>query len=177
MKPQWAIQPTFRLDIDASMETAIARFERAMARRENEALYLTHGEYAEFHLEPEMHRLWTPHLLIYFLAGDGPESCRLMGRFAPRPNVWTLIWIFYLAFFCAIFFAGIFAGSQWLVGEFPWGFAIVIATMVLYAGLFLASQIGQSLCSDQMDLLRGRLDSVLDEAGLVIAKRGRESAA
>jgi hypothetical protein len=113
-----------------------------------------------------MHRLWSPHLSIYFLDGEVSDACFLMGRFAPRPNVWTLVWIFYLAFFCSIFFAGIFGGSQWLLGEFPWGWAIVAATLVLYAGLFVASQIGQSLCSDQIELLRSRLDSVLNDSGL-----------
>lgn len=168
MKPQWAIEPTFQLPIQATKGEAISRFQTAMQRKGDERLYMAHGEYAEFHLEPEMHRLWSPHLTVYFTEGTAPERCALMGRFAPRPNVWTLIWIFYLAFFCAIFFAGIFAGSQWLVGEFPWGLAIVAATAVLYGGLFTASRIGQSWCSDQMDLLRGRLDGILVEAGLKV---------
>ncbi len=163
---QWAIQPTFRLLIPASKNAAMAQFNAAMAKRGDESLYLAIGEYAEFHLEPHMHRLWSPHLSVYFLDGDASDACFLMGRFAPRPNVWTLVWIFYLAFFCSIFFAGIFAGSQWLVGEFPWALAIVLATLVLYAGLFLCSQIGQSLCADQMELLRGRLDDVLRTANL-----------
>jgi hypothetical protein len=116
-------------------------------------------------------------LAVYFLEAEQPDSCQLMGRFAPRPNVWTLVWILYLAFFCAIFFAAIFGGSQWLVGEFPWAWAIVLATIVPYAGLFLASQIGQSLCSDQMELLRGRLDGVLGEAGLQASEASRTSTA
>jgi hypothetical protein len=175
MKPQLAIQPTFRLDVSAAKEVAVPRFQSAMERRGDGQLYMSHGEYAEFHLEPEMHRLWSPHLLVYFVDGNSDDRCSLIGRFAPRPNLWTLIWIFYLAFFCSIFFAGIFAGSQWLVGEFPWGLAIVAATLVLYAGLFIASQIGQSLCADQMDLLRGRLDKVLTDAGLVGTERRRET--
>lgn len=170
MKPQWAIEPTFQLELLAPMEAAVPRFQDAILQRENDSLYLTYGEYAEFHLEPELHRLWSPHLTVYFTPGTSEGRCLLRGRFAPRPNLWTLIWIFYLAFFCAIFFAGIFAGSQWLVGEFPWGLAIVAATVALYAGLFTASQIGQSLCSDQMDLLRSRLDDTLRDAGLETVK-------
>jgi hypothetical protein len=77
------------------------------------------------------------------------------------------VWIFYLVFFCSIFFAAIFGGSQWMIGQFPWGWAIVLATLILYAGLFLTSQIGQSLCHDQMELLRNRLDEVLLEARLL----------
>jgi hypothetical protein len=175
MKPQWAIEPTFRLAIPASKDDAIRRFQLAIEHRNDPELYLAHGEYAELHLETDLHRLWSPHLTVYFIDGDesrgidrhgNVERCLLMGRFAPRPNLWTLIWIFYLAFFCTIFFASIFAGSQWLIGEFPWGLAIVGATAVLYLGLFVTSQIGQSLCGDQMDLLRGRLGDLLRDAAL-----------
>jgi hypothetical protein len=166
-KPQWALEPTFQIEIPADKSAAVPRFQAAMERLANKSLSIAHGEYAEFHLEPEMHRLWSPHLAVYFIEGKEPDRCFLVGRFAPRPNLWTLIWIFYLTFFCAIFFASIFAGAQWLIGEFPWGIAIVAATAVLYAGLFIASQIGQSLCGDQMDLLRERLQKVLVDAGLV----------
>lgn len=173
MKMQWAIEPTFRLEILASRESAIPRFVSAIERKSDPRLYLAHGEYAELHLEPTVHRLWSPHLTVYFLAGADESTCYLLGRFAPRPNLWVLIWIFYLAFFCIIFFAGIYAGSQWLVGEFPWGFAIVAATFVLYASLFIASQIGQALCHDQIDLLRERLHGLLREADLTV--RGSEN--
>lgn len=166
MKPQWALEPTFQIEIPAEKNAAVPRFQKAMEQLADERLYIAHGEYAEFHLEPELHRLWSPHLSVYFMEGKEPGRCCLVGRFAPRPNLWTLIWIFYLAFFCAIFFAGIFAGAQWLIGQFPWGLAIVAATAVLYASLFIASQIGQSLCGDQMDLLRDRLQKVLVDTGL-----------
>jgi hypothetical protein len=166
MKTQWAIEPTFRLEIRASRDIAISRFHTAIRGKNDHRLYMCHGEYAELHLEPENHRLWSPHLTIYFTDGSDKDRAYLMGRFAPRPNLWVLIWIFYLAFFCIIFFAGVFAGAQWLVGEFPWGLAIVIPSAILYATLFIASQIGQSLCKDQIDLLRNRLDQLLRESEL-----------
>jgi hypothetical protein len=163
---QWAIRPTFRLAIPCGTAEAISRFAEIMEQRGDPTLFLNHGEYSEFHLEPHLHRLWSPHLSVYFVDAEEPKQCLLIGRFAPRPNVWTLIWIFYLAFFCCIFFAAIFGGSQWMIGDLPWAWAIVAATLLLYAALFLASQIGQSLCQDQMDLLRNRLDEVLREAAL-----------
>jgi hypothetical protein len=163
----WAIRPTFRSVIPCSTSEAISRFSEAMRPHDDASLYLNHGEYSEFHLEPHMHRLWSPHLSVYFADHDRKDQCWLIGRFAPRPNIWTLVWIFYLVFFCSIFFASIFGGSQWMIGQFPWGWAIVLATLILYAGLFLTSQIGQSLCHDQMELLRNRLDEVLQEARLL----------
>jgi hypothetical protein len=54
-----------------------------------------------------------------------------------------------------------------MLGHFPWGWVVAVPSAILYATLFLASQIGQSLCHDQMDLLRNRLDQALLEAGLI----------
>lgn len=165
---QFAIRPTFTLDIPYPRQEAISRFASTLQELNDETLYLSHGDYAEFHLEPHLHRLWSPHLSVYFLEDHAPNHSVLFGRFAPRPNVWTLVWIFYLLFFCSIFFAAIFGGSQWMIGQFPWGWAVVITTAILYAGLFLASKIGQALCHDQMELLRHRLDTVLAQANLAV---------
>lgn len=162
----WSIRPTFQIRLDVPRAQAVASFEQAMLSQTPASLYLSHGDYAEFHLEEDLHRLWSPHLSVYFLDSENEHSCTLFGRFAPRPNIWTLVWIFYLAFFCCIFFASIFGGSQWMIGHFPWGFAIAAATLILYLSLFIASQIGQSLCHDQMILLRNRLDQVLHQADL-----------
>ena len=176
-----AVRPTFQIPIACSKSEAIERFGTAMRNQSPRSLYLAHGEYCEFHLEDHLHRLWSPHLSVYFIDSDQVQSqatatdldgartsgqCTLIGRFAPRPNLWTLIWIFYLALFCSIFFATLLGGSQWMIGHFPWGWVIAIATALLYASLWIASQIGQSLCHDQMDLLRNRLGSVLLQADL-----------
>jgi hypothetical protein len=162
-----SIRPTFELRIDFSKAEAIRRFCDVMKDKKPESLYVVHGEYSEFHLEDHLHRLWSPHLSVYFIDIDASDACKLIGRYAPRPNLWTLIWIFYLALFCCIFFAVLLGGSQWMLGHFPWGWVVAVPSAILYATLFLASQIGQSLCHDQMDLLRNRLDQALLEAGLI----------
>ena len=162
-----AIRPTFQIPIGCPKPQAVALFEAVMKTKTPRSLYIVHGEYSEFHLEDHLHRLWSPHLSVYFVDADEPTACKLIGRFAPRPNLWTLIWIFYLALFCCIFFAILFGGSQWMLGHFPWGWVVAVPTMILYASLFAASQIGQSLCHDQMELLRNRLDQALSQSGLV----------
>lgn len=162
-----SIRPTFQIPIAASKPIAIERFGEVIRAKSAESLYLIHGEYSEFHLEEHLHRLWSPHLSVYFVEDELPDHCKLVGRFAPRPNLWTLIWIFYLALFFCILFALLFGGSQWMIGHFPWGWVIAVPTAILYASLFIASQIGQSLCHDQMDLLRNRLDQSLLQAGLI----------
>ena len=137
-----AIRPTFQIPIGCPKSQAVAVFEAVMKTKTPGSLYIVHGEYSEFHLEDHLHRLWSPHLSVYFVDADKPTACKLIGRFAPRPNLWML-------------------------GHFPWGWVVAVPSMILYASLFAASQIGQSLCHDQMDLLRNRLDQALSQAGLL----------
>jgi len=96
-----AIRPTFQIPIGCPKSQAIALFEAVMKTKTPGSLYIVHGEYSEFHLEDHLHRLWSPHLSVYFVDDDQPTACKLIGRFAPRPNLWTLIsGAVLLHFFC-----------------------------------------------------------------------------
>ena len=131
-----SIRPTFQIPIACSKSEAIERFGTAMRNQSPSSLYLAHGEYCEFHLEDHLHRLWSPHLSVYFIDSDQVQS---QATATDLDGART-------------------SGQCTLIGRF--------ATALLYASLWIASQIGQSLCHDQMDLLRNRLGSVLLQADL-----------
>jgi hypothetical protein len=90
----------------------------------------------------------------------------LLGRFAPRQNVWMLVWIVYLAMACVVFFAVLGAVVQQWLNQWPWAWAIAGAAVLIIVGLHLISQIGQRWSTDQMVELRSRLDNLLRESGV-----------
>jgi hypothetical protein len=124
------------------------------------------GRCADFQIEREAQRFWSPHLSIQL--HDTAEGCQLVGRFSPRPEILTLIWAIYFVAAITIFAALIYAYVQWFLKEPPWAMAIVPIAVGVIALLHVASVIGQRLSADQMQLLRGRLDRtlrpLLDEA-------------
>ena len=70
----------------------------------------------------------------------------------------------YFAAAICIFGAAIYGYVQWFLGSNPWALLIVPISLLTIVALHVASMIGQSLSSDQMELLRGRLDRTLEIA-------------
>lgn len=90
----------------------------------------------------------------------------LVGRFAPRKNVWMLVWIVYLAMGFIVFFALVYGGVQYWMNATPWALSVGLGAVACILSLPLVSMIGQGWSSDQMQELRKRIDALLRETGL-----------
>ncbi|MCA9158382.1 MAG: hypothetical protein KDA72_08650 [Planctomycetales bacterium] len=158
------LRPTFELPVSEDRLEVIAKLEAEYARAKSQAGFLMHGEYGELRLAVVEHRLWSPHLSFYVSEREGHTLIR--GRFAPRLEVWTFVWIVYLAMSFTAFFGLVLAYSQWMLGESVWGLWAAVAALVAIVTLYLVANIGQQWSSDQMDALRARLDGLLERAGV-----------
>ncbi len=152
---RFRFRPTFELAVTASRAEAIERLKLESSKVRDRERFAMYGEYGELHLPAGEHRLWSPHLSFYLLERDG--HCYLFGRFAPRPDVWTTVWIVYLAMIFAAFFGTIIAYTQWSVGTNAWGIWIVLASLAVIAGLYGTATVGQQWSSDQMQQLKEEL--------------------
>ncbi len=118
-----------------------------------------HGEYGEMHLPIAEHRVWSPHLSFYVTERD--EQVLVLGRFAPRVDVWTTIWIFYLLMAFTAFFGFTLAYSQWALGYTTWGLWVGIVPIALIAILHIVANVGQTWSNDQMQMLRYDLEETV----------------
>jgi hypothetical protein len=165
---QWfRLRPTFEIPLAESRAEALAKIESQYQRLGTGGLMFLHGEYGEFHLPASEHRLWSPHLSFYVYERD--VAGLIHGRFAPRLEVWTFVWVIYLAMSFSAFFGLALAYSQWTLGGTPWGSWISIIAMIAIIALYVVAHIGQQWSSDQMMSLRERLDDYLRQAGVVLA--------
>lgn len=156
------LRPTFGIPLDETRDSAIAKLERARSRSGEGELLLVHGEYGELHLPAAEHRLWSPHLSFYVHEHEG--QVLLFGRFAPRVNVWTVVWIFYLVFLFLAFFGLTIAATQLWLEQAPSGLWISLVSVLLWGGLNAAARIGQFWSADQIHSLRERLERFLATA-------------
>ena len=160
--PLLQLRPTFEIPIAEDRLQAIAKLEAEYARIKAQPDFLMHGEYGELRLASVEHRLWSPHLSFYVTERDGKTLIR--GRFAPRMEVWTFVWIVYLAMSFTAFFGLLLAYSQWMLGETDWGLWVAVVAVVAIVTLYVVANIGQQWSSDQMDALRARLQGLLERA-------------
>lgn len=163
----FSLRPTFDIALSEPRLDAIAKLEQAYAKLTSPKSFLLHGEYGELHLAAQEHRLWSPHLSFYVSEKDGLGLIR--GRFAPRLEVWTFVWVVYLSMAFSAFFGLALAYSQWMLGESIWGLWVALVALAIIMLLTVTANVGQQWSSDQMATLRKRLEDVLVTAGLAIA--------
>ncbi len=162
----WKLRPTFQFPIRDDRQTAIEKLRSEFERDNRSKLFLMHGEYGELHLPSAEHRLWSPHLSFYI--SEVAQGTVINGRFAPRMEVWTFVWILYLVMsFCA-FYGLALAYSQIMLSESPWGFLVAAFSLLSIFVLYVIAHVGQHWSADQMASLRSQLDEVLKRAGVFL---------
>ena len=160
---QWfQLRPTFEIPLSTTRETAMDRLRKEFEQLPDKRKFLMFGEYGELHLPAEEHRLWSPHLSFYVTEHN--EDVLIRGRFAPRIEVWTFVWIVYLSMAFSIFFGLIIAYSQWMLHQPVWGLAIAVLGGLMIIGCYVIAHIGQQLSVDQMEALRNQLNGILRNA-------------
>ncbi len=146
------MRPTFELRLPLAFDETVKQVGEVLEHPEWKGTSLFFGNYAELHIPKSELRYWSPHLSLYF---DGnQEETHVLGRFAPRQEVWTFVCVVYLALAFTAFFSLMYTYSLWLLGEFTW-FGIVPPLAIGGIGLlYIASRIGQNWSSDQIITLK-----------------------
>lgn len=160
------LRPTFVIASQLSRSDTIAALQQAANAQGQSDLFRMHGEYGELHLPRDQHRVWSPHLSFYVnedAKNEDGETARILGRFAPRVDVWTSIWIFYLLMAFSAFFGFTLAYSQWALGNSAWGIWIGIVPLLLILTLHIIANVGQTWSADQMHTLREQLEALVAE--------------
>ncbi len=130
---QWyKLRPTFERSLRGDIEMVKERLQAAYERTRDPSRFGMYGEYGELHLPRHQHRLWSPHLSFYLCEHEG--RCLVRGRFAPRQDVWTFVWVVYLFMAFSAFYGLSLGYAQWHVGEPMWGIGVAVAALLMIGG-------------------------------------------
>lgn len=172
------LRPTFQWVLPERRTVVLQRLQEEFSKQPKSDLFLMYGEYGELHLPSSEHRLWSPHLSFSVVEirdgieshGDSAESldevntqCVLLGRYAPRLEIWTAVWIVYLVCCFTVFFGAIITYVQWQLGESLWGLWVTLGALLIWGGLYGVAYTGQQWSSDQMHQLGRELESILQK--------------
>lgn len=160
----WRLRPTFRIELEESRNEALGKLVSEYETMAEDPLMFFHGEYGEFHLPQHCHRLWSPHLSFSVNEENGRGV--IFGRFAPRQQIWTAVWVAYLASGVCCFYGLLIGYSEWMLGKPSSGFWIALLSVVVILSIYLSADIGQQWSSDQMKELREKFDGFLVRAGV-----------
>ena len=105
---------------------------------------------------------WSPYLNLE--VEDEPDGSAIRGRFSPHPNVWTMFMGVYIML-AIIALGGLSYGIvQWTLGQWPWGFLVVPASVAMFGFVYGATLIGQGLGAEQMYTMRSLIDRACMDA-------------
>lgn len=162
------LQPAFTIDVPVDSDELLRRAKSVFAEPTFRGIAKTASMCIDYPIEQADQRFWSPHLSVQVSPTE--TGSQLHCRFAPRPEVWTMFMAIYFVVLILMFAASIYAYVQWWMGDATWALLMVPIGIGLITTLHVASQIGQGLSSDQMELLRGRLNQTLTAIGATSIK-------
>ncbi|NND96742.1 MAG: hypothetical protein HKN47_05365 [Pirellulaceae bacterium] len=156
------LQPAFRINLSVKRDDALARIRQAIGSDELRGKAESAGMCIDYQTDASLQRFWSPHLSVQI--SETPDGCELFCRFSPRPEIWTMFMAIYFVFAVLMAAAAIYAYVQWALGTRPWALLLVPGSAVTILGLHFASLTGQRWSTDQMSVLRERLQRTLEIA-------------
>jgi len=152
------VRPRFELEIASDPDSLMERLRERLPDCPN-CTGVSVGRHAELFVPEADQRLWSPWLSV--TADEAAGGTVLGGRFAPHPSVWTFYLFLAFGLGFALLVGTAWGYAQWATETTPWPLMIVPLVMILGAALYLASQIGQRLGSEQMTQLRAALEELI----------------
>ena len=160
------LRPTFHLESDLTTEEVVRRIQGSFSNRtgtssSNDYQGQFTGNHAMISILEAKRHFWSPwmHLEI-----RNDEQHRIIaGRFSPHPSIWTGFMFAFLAIACLTMFAAMFGVSQQMSGQTPWAYYVIPICLLVAAVLWFVSKTGQALAHDEMEQMRSKIESCLDE--------------
>ena len=153
------LRPTFKHQTTLSSEQVFDRLRGQADSSSGRFRIQVAGAQAMVSIVESDRHFWSPwlHLDIRQM-----ESAReVFGRFSPHPSIWTGFMFAYLAMAVLTFFSAVLGTSQLIAGQTAWGFWLILIWILVCIALWIASQIGQRLATQQMEFLSNVVSDAL----------------
>ncbi|MFK7758754.1 MAG: hypothetical protein AB8C13_02275 [Phycisphaerales bacterium] len=146
------MRPKFEFEFPIDQPSAMGLLSTIMDAED----YPIEGRIAGNHLmlvvPPKQRHFWSPwlNLEMHDVDSDMHQLTLVQGRFSPNPAIWTGYMMVYSSLAVLVFLAAMFGFSQIILQTSPWAFQFIIVILVIGAGMYWSSLIGQRIAQAQM---------------------------
>jgi hypothetical protein len=152
------VRPGLEIEIDVEVDALMDRLRNRLPECPR-CTGISVGRHAELFVPEVERRIWSPWLSV--TAEERVGGTIVHGRFAPHPNIWTLYLFLAFGLGFALLVGTTWGYAQWATERTPWAFVSIPVVLILGAGLYLASLVGQTLGREQMDHLQVALEELI----------------
>jgi len=145
-------RPLLRIYCSLPPQQVVDRFRAATQERSAPVRGTFLTNHGNFFIDEEQRHFWSPWILVDIRPHE--EGSIVEGRFGPHPHLWMAFIGLHLAVTFAIIVTGSWGAAQWIMGEPPWVFLGVPASVALGAFIVGAEFIGKGLGAEQVWLMR-----------------------
>ncbi|MCP3903114.1 MAG: hypothetical protein GY715_05705 [Planctomycetes bacterium] len=153
------IRPRFTVRVPGTVDEEIALLQAAVGTSGSRCVSRVLGNHVDITIVREERHRWSPCVHLELL--ESAEGTIVHGMIAPHPNVWTLFAFVYITIATATAFGLMLGLTQLFLEQYAWGLWTVPAGLLLSAGMYGVSQVGQRLAADQTRLLSELIDDAL----------------
>ena len=154
-----AIRPRFKIEIKMPKYELITRISEEIKSCNGRCDINLLRNHIIFKIPEDMQHFWSPELSIEI--EESEEKSVLHCILGPRSAIWTLFATFYGLSLFAGLIGIVFGFSQWSIGNYPYGFWLVPASVILIALAYLIAITGQKLSYNEMLFLRRKLERAI----------------
>ena len=156
-------RPEFSHTVATGIEEAQKKITRRISRGDAEFEVKSFPGFISLRMPLEERHFWSPRLNLSMEETEEGKT-RMLGKYGPNANVWSLFLFCYLVVGSLGMFAAVLAISQWFIGNSPWGFWLLGCAALGILILFGAAQTGQKLGAKQIELLHKTYESGINES-------------
>ncbi len=145
------LKPKFEYRFEGSVEDLESRLSQVVSQPEARCKGGIREGFLELSINTKHPPFWAPQLRARVFSEDSHTCIR--GRFAPKPETWTLFVAVYAATLFSTGVGAVFGLSQYSLGHAAWALWSIPIGIALVSCVWLGARLGQQLGADDMKTL------------------------
>jgi len=157
-------RPRFKVIAEMTAEEFSGKMNFHLKNRKKVLGGYSNREISVIRLRQDKEKYWAPQLQIRVEENDEiPGTVVIRGLFGPRPSVWTLFMFSYGAGGAILLTTGLYGWIELALGIGNFWVWTNLIGLLLIAGPYISSKIGQRIAKSHVDVLRVFIERVLVE--------------
>lgn len=154
-------RPRFQIETSLNQKETVALIKQRLLHENPNAFESSYVE-GHFILKINLNNrhFWSPQMDISLSESEANDGTVIRCLLAPAPAIWTMFMFLYTAVGFGAFIGIMIGLSQWTLEKEMWGIKLTLLSVFIGLILFIISQFGKKMASEEMKILKNFIAEV-----------------